>query len=77
VKLDDVDASLQASITLFKCGVSSWWLVSREARLLADVGVYELRDCVWWMCGKHENPPNELPAGVAGTGLIRFADCHS
>jgi hypothetical protein len=29
-----------ASFTLAKGGVSSWWLMSPEARLLVDVGEY-------------------------------------
>jgi hypothetical protein len=30
------------------------------------------RDCV---CGKHENPPNDLPAGVGGAGLGELLTC--
>jgi len=25
--------------------------------------------CVTVLCGKHQNPPNDLPAGVGGAGL--------
>jgi hypothetical protein len=32
----------------------------------------EERDCV---CGKHENPPNDLPAGVGGAGLGELLTC--
>jgi len=39
--------------------------MSPEARLLGNVGVFGMRDCVY---RKHENPPNNLPAGVGGAG---------
>jgi hypothetical protein len=32
----------------------------------------EIRDCV---CGKHENPPIDLPAGVGGAGLGELLTC--
>lgn len=46
--------------------------MSTEARLLGNVGVFGMRDCVY---GKHENPPNDLPAGVGGAGLGDLLTC--
>jgi len=44
--------------------------MSPEARLLGNVGVFGLRD---YVCGKHENPPNDLPAGIGGAGPCSLA----